>query len=175
MIYPFLTAILPVLDPASPPELTVAEFDDLAREELPASRFEKMISWDEQMDSYPVPVYNEMRKFQDYLRYRIALLRAEKLKSTQQFDEPDEFCGEVDFALAGMIAADTLEKERTVDAVCWRKLDDLEVCHEMDFEHLCIYRIRLGMLQKYTARDKETGRKNFEAALEKLAAAFNEP
>ena len=58
MIYPFLTAILPVLDPASPPELTVAEFDDLAREELPASRFEKMISWDEQMVSYPVPVYN---------------------------------------------------------------------------------------------------------------------
>jgi hypothetical protein len=31
------------------------------------------------------------------------------------------------------------------------------------------------MLQKYTGRDKETGRKNFEAALEKLAAAFNEP
>lgn len=176
MIYPFLCAVLPAVDPAQPPAMTVPEFDELVKEELSAGLFARMISWGDPAAEVKVPLYSAMRQFQDYLHYRIAQLRAEKLKINPLFEEPAEFFGEVDYALNIAVSAPSpLERERIVDAACWRKMDDLETGHDMDFEYLCIYRLRLGLLQKYTGRDEENGRKNFEAALEKLAAAFNEP
>jgi hypothetical protein len=173
MIYPFISAILPALSPALEPPMSVAEFDDLVKEELSGKRFEQLVSWDDNSDK--VAVYSDMRRFQEYLNYRIARIRAEKLNRSANFAEPDEFYGEVDYALSAAVSAQPLERERIVDAACWRKLDDLETGHEMDFEFLCIYRIRLGLLQKYSGRSSDAGRENFEAALEKLAAGFNEP
>lgn len=175
MIYPFLCAILPALDPALPPAITVAEFDAMVREELPQKLCKRMLEWDRPEIVPALPVYNEMRRFQQYLNYRIALLRAEKLQVNPAFEEPPEFYGEIDYALNIAVSASPVEREKLVDAACWRKLDDLEVGHDMDFEFLCIYRIRLSLLQKYSDRDRENGRENFEAALEKLAATFNEP
>ena len=73
------------------------------------------------------------------------------------------------------VNASALEREKIVDAICWRKLDDLEICHEMDLEHIAIYRLQLQMLHKYADRDADSGRDNFEDALEKLSSNFNEP
>ena len=172
MIYPFITAILPALTPGREPEMSLADFDGLMKEELSAKRFEQLLYRDKGKSG--VKVYDDMNRFQEYLNFRIAQIRAEKLEFPANFPEPDEFYGEVDHALAAAVTASPLERERIVDAACWRKLDDLETGHEMDFEFLCIYRIRLGLLQKYSGRSEEAGRKNFEAALEQLAAAFRE-
>lgn len=173
-MYPFLSAIIPGLDPAVPPELTVAQFDELVKENIGSRRFARMTAWDDPEAELELKLYRDMRRFQEYLNYRIAVIRAEKLKRTDSFEEPEEFYSEIDHALAAALSASPVEREKLLDAVCWRKLDELEICHEMDFEHLCIYRIRLGILQKYTNRDENTGRSNFEAALEQLAAGFNE-
>ena len=175
MQYPFLTAILPALDPAKTPEMSVAELDEMLKENLPAKESAKILSWDDPEKKDAFPLYTEMRRFTDCLNYRIALIRAEKLKSNDRFEMPDELYAEIDFALSSTANASALEREKIVDAACWRKLDDLEICHEMDLEHLAIYRLRLKMLEKYSGRDENTGRNNFEAALEKLAGKFNEP
>ena len=172
MIYPFICAILPEINPSREPAMTLDEFDGLMQEELSAKRFEQLRFWDN--GKRGVKVYDDMHSFLEYLNFRIARIRAEKLNFPANFPEPDEFYSEVDYALASAVSAEPLERERMVDAACWRKLDDLETGHEMDFEYLCIYRIRLGLLQKYSGRNEESGRKNFEAALEKLAAVFNE-
>lgn len=175
MMYPFLSAILPVLDPAVPTELTVEKFDEMLREELSAKLFDAMTSIDREMAVYPVAIYNEVCRFKAHLVWRIAKVRSEKLHSGDNFETPDELYSEVDFAVSNAANASPLEREKLIDYAIWRKLDDLEICHELDFEHLCIYRMRLQLLQKYSNRSEENGRNNFEAALDKLAGKFNEP
>ncbi len=175
MQYPFLTAILPTPDPAKEPDLSVAEFDAMLRENLSEKDFEKIVSWDDPEKEDALPIYREMRRFNEYLNYRIALIRAEKLKVSDHFEMPGELYAEIDFALNSTANATALEKEKIVDAACWRKLDELEICHEMDLEHLAVYRLRLQLLEKYAGRNADAGRSNFEAALEKLSGKFNEP
>ena len=175
MLYPFLSAVLPALDPAVPTELTVEKFDGMMKEELSAKLFDAMTSIDREAAEYPVPIYNELNRFKAHLHYRIAKARAEKLHFQNNFEIPDELYGEVDFAVANAVNASPLEREKLIDLAVWRKLDDLEICHELDFEHLCIYRLRLQMLQKYSMRSEENGKNNFEAALDHLSGKFNEP
>lgn len=174
MIYPFLTAVLPILDAGKAPEITVEQYDGMLKDELPEKLFDIMVSWDDAENVPPLREYVQMRRFCAYLNYRIALLRAGELNRSERFEEPEEFFSEADFAVANAVSMSPLDREAAVDAAMWHKLDDLEIGHEMDFEHLCIYRIRLCILCKYARRDEENGRKNFEAALEKLAADFNE-
>ena len=173
MIYSFFSAVLPVLVPGSVPELSVAEFDAMAGEELSDRKFAQLLSADD--PETPVAVYAAMRQFRDCLNYRIALIRAEKLKLNEHFEVPGELYGEIDFALSSAVSATPSDREKLIDAALWCKLDDLETGHEMDFEYLCIYRMRLQILEKYCGRSVEAGRGNFEAALEKLAGNFNEP
>ena len=175
MMYPFLSAALPVLVPASVPEMTLAEFDSLMSGHLSGRLYARMVAWDDPQARVKVPLYAEMQRFIDCMEYRIAMLRAEKLKVNAAFEEPGEFFGEVDHALSHAASCGALEREKLLDALLWRKLDELEVGHELDFYHLCIYRIRLSLLQKYARRDEAAGRDNFESALEQLAAGFNEP
>lgn len=174
MMYPFLSAILPVLSPASIPEMTLEEFDELAEEQLSPKDFLKLFP-DEENCRGQLPVYEEMKRFRECLNYRIAALRAEKLKISEHFEVPGEIYAEIDFALTSALSAPPQEREKIIDAACWRKLDELEISHEMDLSHIAIYRMKLAMLQKYSGRSEDAGKSNFEAALEKLAANFNEP
>ena len=175
MIYPFLYASLPVLNPETPPEISVEEFDDLASEYLSDSDFAALTCANSPEDKKcGVKIYRELRCFKDYLNWKIAVLRAEKLKRSERFTPPDEFFGEIDSALPVLANAEPVEREKLLDALIFRKLDELEIFHEMDLTALCIYRTKLEILQKYAKWNESDGRNNFEAALEKLAADFNE-
>ena len=46
MIYPFICATLPYLTPAQIPEMSLAEFDGLMKEELSERLFERMLYWE---------------------------------------------------------------------------------------------------------------------------------
>ena len=165
MIYPFLTAVLPTLTPRSVPELTLEQFDELAKEQLRPGDFARMTAG-------TMECHREMAKFREYLAYRTAQVRADRLGVEGNFPEPEEFQSEVDGVLGQLSAANPLEREGLVDAAEWRKLDDLETGHEMDAEHIAIYRMRLATLQKYAGRDESAAREHFEKALEKLSAAY---
>ncbi|MBE6399911.1 MAG: hypothetical protein E7041_07210 [Lentisphaerae bacterium] len=167
MIYPFLTATLPELAPGQAPEMTLEEFDALAAEHLSSSAAGKLDG--------KLPFHREVAKFSEYVAYRSAIIRAAKLNRPGNFPIPAEFYGEVDFACAALATAAPADRELLLDALIWHKLDDLELGHDMDLTHLAIYRMRLGLLQKYARRDEKTALQNFEAALEKLSADFNEP
>ena len=165
MIYPFLTAILPELSPGTAPELTPAQFDELAGEHVPPRQLARIVSG-------ALPLHERMRRFDACLAYRVARIRAERLNMDAKFDEPEELFAAVDWALGAMTSAAPTERETLFDAARWRELDDLETGHEMDLEHLAVYRMRLELLQKYAGRDAETARRNFEAAVDKLSAAY---
>ena len=165
MIYPFLTASLPTLTPRSVPELTLEHFDELAKDELRPRDFARMTGG-------TMACHREMAKFREYLAYRVAQVRADRLGVDADFPVPEEFPSEVDSVLGQLSAANPLEREGLADAAVWRKLDDLETGHEMDAEHIAIYRMRLETLQKYAGRDEPAARENFEKALEQLSAAY---
>lgn len=167
MIYPFLTAILPALTPGKAPEMSLEEFDALAAEHMSSAALAKLAG--------DLPFHKEIARFKKYVAYRSALIRAGKLNRPGDFPAPEEFYGEVNFAASALATAAPAERELLLDALIWNKLDDLEVCHDLDITHLGIYRMRLELLQKYARRNEKTALQNFEAALEKLSADFNEP
>ena len=166
MIYPFLTASLPDLTPGKAPEITLEEFDALTAEHLGSAAAK--------LDG-KLPFHREVARFSDYVAYRSAVIRANRLNRSGNFTPPEEFYGEVDFAAGFLATATPADRELRLDALLWQKLDELEIGHDMDLTHLGIYRMRLEMLQKYARRDEKTALQNFEAALEKLSADFNEP
>ena len=63
MIYPFICASLPALTPAQIPEMSLAEFDGLMKDELSEKLFERMLYWDNGQSG--VKVYDDMRRFQE--------------------------------------------------------------------------------------------------------------
>ena len=175
MFYGFFCATLPELVCGTPPELSLAEFDIMAKAELSPKRFKELCSMDEYSDGQNLPeIYQEMRKFDRFLQLRIAERRAEKLGRVTELPLPEEYHTDVDFALpAAANADDPRERERLVDKIRWMKIDDLEGCHNQDFTTLCAYRLRLKMLEKYRKRNDSDGCTIFENTVSRLASPID--
>lgn len=170
MFYGYFCATLPTLLCGMAAEISLADFDELAREAMTEKRFRQLISWDDPDADTPVAVYREMRKFDRFLRLRIAGERQEKLGVFSALPPIEEFHTEVDFALpAAASSDDPLERERMVDMIRWSKIDDLEAGHELDFTALCCYRLKLASLEKYRRRTAGDGNAAFEQALDRLS------
>ena len=171
-MYYYFSASLPELKPGVPPPLALTEFDAEARMHLSACHYAQLVSEPDDDAESPAPlprVYREMRKFEEYLRTRIARRRAEKLDLSADFPEPEEYFSEVDSALPSLAALDPAERERGLDMLRWKKLDELAQNHDFDFDHVCAYRARLRIAEKYRGRDAAAGRERFDAAVRKIA------
>ena len=174
MFYGPLCAALPALECGVLPGITLADFDELASKELSGKKFQELISWDDAENIPRVAVYRKMREFDGFLKLRIAENRREKLGVFDPLPEPDELDSDVDYALPNAAAAgDPLERERLVDLIRWRKIDDLEVGHEMDFAALCCYRLRLALLEKFHTRSADAGNTLFEESVDKISLQMN--
>ena len=66
-------------------------------------------------------------------------------------------------------AVNPAERERLVDLIRWRKIDELGSQNQMDFTALCCYRMQLAMLEKFRKRRNDDGSVVFEQAVDKLA------
>ena len=175
MFYGFFYATLPTLNCGVPAEISLEEFDRLARNEMTEQKFARLCSWDDRENLSPVPVYREMREFDNFLNLRIAEARQEKLGTFFTLPPVDEYHSEVDFSLPGAAASDDpSERERMVDLIRWRKIDDLEAGHELDFTALCCYRMRLASLEKYRKRNSGDGNSIFSAAVDKLSESISD-
>lgn len=172
MFYGFFCAGLPELSCGVQPELSLKEFDEMAKEQLPAKRFKQLISWDDDASDAELPeIYREMRKFDAFLKLRIAENRLEKLGRVAELPQPDEFHTEIDYALPAAAGVDDpREREQLVDKIRWMKIDDLEALHSLDFTTICAYRLRLQMSEKYRKRAENDGNTVFEETVKLLAS-----
>jgi hypothetical protein len=143
------------------PHLAPAEFAALAAVALvPAGKpcCETQRRWDE---------------FEIYLRNRIAEKRAATLKVEAQPHlraERDVFPGwrrQIDDALA---APTPLARERALDRLRWQRLEDLVPGHEMDFDALVNYRLRLLLVEKEAGWQPEAGAERLAAAVKAAGA-----
>ena len=163
-MYYFFSAALPELRPGEAPPLTLAEFDADAELQLTPRHYRMLVDEDP-----AARVYGEMRRFEEYLRTRIAEKRAEKLKLAVDIPEPEDFFPEVDAGLGQIAQLDPAERERAVDLLRWKTLDELTWNDEFGFDHICAYRIKLRLAEKYRGRDAKTGRKFFDSAVRAMA------
>ena len=56
-----------------------------------------------------------------------------------------------------------------VDKLRWNFIEEQLLCKEFSFDAICAYRLKLAIVNKYRHRKLEPGRKNFDAALERLS------
>lgn len=61
---------------------------------------------------------------------------------------------------------DPMEKERMLNAARWRLLDGMEWEHTFDFDGLCLYRVKLLILEKMAARKSSDAAANLDKAAE---------
>ena len=170
-MYYYFSASLPELKPCEPPPLTLEEFDAEAKMQLSGRHYAELTAGPDEAEGEALlpRVYREMRKFEEYLRNRIAARRAEKLDIAPELAEPEEFYSEVDAALPALAALDPAARERGVDMLRWNRLEEIAQNHDFDFDHVCAYRARLRIAEKYRGRDAAAGRERFDAAVRELA------
>ena len=174
-MYCFLTASLPDLQLDAPAPMTVAAFHEICKEELSEEKFAALTAFDGSVtpdfrgsDTLPA-VYNAYGKFELYLRNRIAKRRAEKAGVQLELPDPPEYFSEFDFAAASLVSmTDPAERELAVDRLRWNFIEEQLTGKDFSFDFLCAYRLKLVILNKYRNRKLEPGKKNFDAALERL-------
>ncbi len=168
-MYYFFSASLPELRAGQPPPFTLEEFDAEARLQLTERHYAQLTVNPEDESAVLPRVYREMRRFEQYLRTRIAARRAEKLNLPLELPEPEELYSEVDAALPALAAAEPAERERGIDALRWQRLDEITQNHDFDFDHICAYRVKLALAGKYRGREAGAGREHFDSAVREIA------
>ena len=178
----FFSASLPTLVFGKPAPITVADFDRMAEEYLDEKKCACLAKL-----NFPVPehdpenfvsahpIWSLMRSFERVLRLRIAGIRAEKLELSIQTSVPEEFFSEIEYILnAASVCDDPGERELMIDRVRWDYLENMAIGHMLDFDGLCIYRLKLQILEAYRGRTPEEGIPHFEKALEMILSAGRE-
>ena len=162
-MYYFFSASLPEIRLGERPPMTLAEFDAEAEAQLTPRHYAMLTG-----DSDDAPVIRGMHRFEEFLRTRIAKRRAEKLNISFDIPEPEEFYTEVETALGQLAQLAPAEREFETDKLRWRMLDELAALDEFGFDHICAYRAKLKLAEKYRDRDGDAGKKRFDAAVAEL-------
>ena len=175
----FFAASLPELTFGKPSPLSLAEFDAMAQEHISGEKCRVLKEL-----TFPVPekdpadfvschrIWSEVRAFERFLRLRIAKIRAERLELSCKIAEPEGFFSEIDYVLnSAMSSDDPVERELIIDRVRWEFLDNMAITHMLDFDGICVYRLKLQILESYRGRTPEEGTPRFEQALEMILRA----
>ena len=162
-MYYFFSASLPEIRLGERPPMTLGEFDAEAEMQLTPRHYALLTG-----DGDDAPVLRGMRRFEAFLRTRIARRRAEKLNIPFDAPEPEEFYAEVETALGQLAQLAPAEREFETDKLRWRMLDELSALDEFGFDHLCAYRAKLKLAEKYRDRDAAAGKQRFDAAVAEL-------
>ena len=62
--------------------------------------------------------------------------------------------------------ADPLERERAIDKLRWQAIEEISAGHELDFDALCAYKLKLDILIRRRHRDREVGLASFNSTLD---------
>lgn len=180
MMYYYLCASLPSLAFGEIPQLHLAKFDAICREELTAGEYDRLIMGGLRLRRGETGAglpqfYADYARFEQYLRTRIAQRRvARDEEKTLSLPDPEEYFTEIDTLLGQIAGNDPGERERSIDQLRWRRIEDLEAGHDFDFDQLCAYRLKLEILEKYRERKADVGRERFEEAVGRISGEENQ-
>lgn len=175
-MYTFLLASLPPLAPETPPPLTLRQLDDAAEaalisaaERAALDSFDGVFSPADAEENLP-RVYREYLGFEIFLRMRIARKRADRNGVALELPASELFDAETALRVDQAAALPPVEREKSLDALRWRKIGEIAGFHEFDFDALCVYRLKLMLLIARNRRDTARGRAAFASLLDEKAA-----
>lgn len=105
------------------------------------------------------------------LRNRIAEKRISRTDSEMRSvkREHNDFSVEIDDIIQkAESASNPAEKEKVLDEARWNKLEELESGHDFDLDALLLYKIKLLINLKWTARIREKGKENFRNIIDDM-------
>ncbi|MFA6714814.1 MAG: DUF2764 family protein [Victivallales bacterium] len=178
--YYYLISSLPMLMFNEKASLSIEEFnaaciDKISENDLNILRRLNLVPEPEVI--YPAGSAAERwRQWEVCLRNRIAGHRASQGRDVHNYlqEEKGCFC-EIDTGVQEAFALkNPLEREKYFDRMRWRALEDFEAGHHFDFDKLCIYKLKLLLLEKWRERQVEQGTKNLDVMLEQIDRNFSD-
>ena len=172
--YYYLISSLPMLMFDETALLSVEEFNASCVDKVTGNDLEilnKLCLVPEAEQSYPAGSMAERwRQWEIYLRNRIAIHRAPHGRDIHHYLQEEEACFcEIDTGIQEAFGLkNPLEREKYFDRMRWNALEDFESGHHFDFDRLCIYKLKLLLLEKWNERQLERGEKNLDLMLGKI-------
>ncbi len=167
--YHYLVSSLPMLMPDMEPVMNFQEFMDQCSDWLSVSQMAQLEATGlvPSFDSV-FPAGSASALWNDWetnLRNRLAANRAAGSGQDAEsvLHEEIDVYGEIEQGIQeAWTQSDPLEREKILDRIRWRFLDDLEGGHLFDFDAICIYKLKLLIREKWTPRIVQTGRTNLD-------------
>ncbi len=169
--YYYIMCSLPMLKKGEAPLISSEYFFSSCTQVLPGRTVEKLsrirlVPENEHVFGHFSAVHRWYER-ETNLRNRLARFRAVALNRESKVAEENHW--EIDKGIEDTLAVpNPLERERMLDALRWKFLDDLEFRHNFNFDALCVYRIKLMILEKWVGKGTQKGLENLEAAVNNL-------
>ena len=180
--YSYFCSQLPALLPGMAAPMTLAEFDGKLGF-LPVRDAEYIVTCSFPPDwkaVFPPGSAAEIfRNFEGALRREIALLRLAKRGGDAANRLPEGFSepGLKDEVARAASAPNPLAREKSLNELRWRALDEAEQGRSFTREAAACYRMKLALLQKMQSFIADAGKTNFEAAageIDRKSAGYSE-
>ncbi len=175
--YYYLVSSLPMLLPQTTPPLTIAELeaacgDKLSRTDLQLLQSTQLLPVKQAGGPSASADWND---WEVALRNQIAVSRSGRGDSKVE-QLPEKGCyTEINHLVQEAFAIDNpLEREKYLDRARWNRLDELESGHHFDLDKLCLYKLKLLLLEKWQPRQTEGGSENFTDIVKTIVASRNE-
>lgn len=164
--YYFISS-LPLLRLGETPPLDSAAFLGRCGVELSAAQLERVVRATLAPPPGEMPGAAETERrwqaWENYVRHTGVRVRAARLKldpGPWLRPDSDVFPSQTREIEEILAKDDPAERELALDEMRWRRLDELASGHMFDVDALVIYRLRLLLVEKWTALAPETGRAN---------------
>jgi Protein of unknown function (DUF2764) len=175
----YLMSSLPMLRLGDSPQLNREELLATCEDKLSEDQFRAL----KQLTLLPGKIDNSsvstaIKNWDDWetcLRNRLAIRRSTANRSADEYlHHENDFFSEIDTAIQESVAlGNPLECERHLDASRWRKLDDIESGDAFTFNALCVYMVKLMLLEKWFPRENEKGYENLDLTIAGINNAQN--
>lgn len=172
--YYYLASSLPMLMPDLDPVMSLEDFEEqcsdwLSPEELAVINDLGLVPGGGHAPGSAGARWND---WETCLRNRLARGRSGSGQELENILREESDCyGEIELGVAETLAStDPMEREKMLDALRWRFLDDLETGHTFDFDALCVYKLKLLLRLKWTGRAVNTGRENLAKTIDTIEA-----
>jgi hypothetical protein len=171
LAYYYILSSLPMLRKEGPPPLTSDYFLHSCSEMIPEKTVKQLSSLKLLPDKEtPLGRFSSAVKWYKWetdMRTKLAKFRAVS-HGREQKHQGNDF-SDIDRRIEEILSVpNPAERERMLDSLRWKALDDLEFGHNFDFDNLCIYKIKLMLLEKWVGKDQRKGLENLDAIINKI-------
>ncbi len=166
----YLMSSLPMLRLGDSPQLNSAQLLEICADKLSSCELTTLKQLTLIPDDHNAIGNSAIKAWNDWetcLRNRLAIRRGTADNSADEYlHHENDFFSEIDAGIQEAVAlSNPLECERHLDALRWRRLNDIESGVAFSFSALTIYMVKLLLLEKWLPRDNEHGYENLDLAI----------